>query len=100
MHRSVVVVTVKGVVTLPRILGRVIAGKLRFEVVYNSHFYNYSIYKSVIIVTVKVGVVTFPKILGRKVIAGKLSFEAVCGGHFYNYSIYRSIVVTTVKWVW
>ena len=54
-------VTVKGVVTLPRILGRVIAGKLRFEVVYNSHFYNYSIYKSVVIVTVKVGVVTFPK---------------------------------------
>ena len=61
-------VTVKGVVTLPRILGRVIAGKLRFEVVYNSHFYNYSIYKSVVIVTVKVGVVTFPKYLEKKLL--------------------------------
>ena len=32
----------------------VIAGKLKFEVVYNRHFYNYSIYKNVVVATIKV----------------------------------------------
>ena len=64
MNRSVVVVTVKvGVVTLPRISGRVIADKFSFKVVYNSHFYSYSIYRSVVMAIVKVGVVTKSRIL-------------------------------------
>ena len=57
------------VVTKSRILGRksfLIAGKLSFEVVSNRHFYNYSICRSVVIATIKLGVVTFPKILGRR----------------------------------
>ena len=54
------------VVTLLRILGRkIIAGKFSFEVICDGHFYSYSIYRSVVIVNVKVGVATFPKILGR-----------------------------------
>ena len=57
---------------------RVIAGKLWFKVVYNSHFYNYSIYKSVVVATVNVGVVTEYRILGRRVISGNLRFEFVC----------------------
>ena len=31
---------------------RVIAGKLRFEVVCNSHFYNYFMHRSVVVATV------------------------------------------------
>ena len=63
MCRSVVMATVKvGVMTKSRILGRrVIAGKLKFEAISNRHFYNYSIYRNVVIETIKVGVVTFPK---------------------------------------
>ena len=33
-----------------------------FEVLCDGHFSNYSIYRSVVIATVKVGVVNFPKI--------------------------------------
>ena len=68
MHRSVVVATIKvGVVTKSRILGkRVIAGKLRFKVVYNILFYNYFMHRSVVVATVKVSVVTKSRILGRK----------------------------------
>ena len=67
IYRSVVVVTVKvGVVTFQNIGKKVIAGKLRFEIVSNSHFYNYSIYRSVVVATVNMGMVSKSKIIGRK----------------------------------
>ena len=39
----------------------VIAGNLRFKVVCNSHFYDYSIRRNVIVAIVKVGVVSPPR---------------------------------------
>ena len=68
MHRRVVMATVKvGVVTFPKLLERKsYCSKLRFEVVYNSHFYNYYIYRSVVVATVNMGVVTKSRILVRK----------------------------------
>ena len=65
---SVVIVTIKvGVVPFPKYYEEsVIAGTLKFEVVYNSCFYNYYIYRSVVVATVNVGVVTESRILGRK----------------------------------
>ena len=67
MHRSVVVDTIKvGGVTFPKILGRVIAGKLSFKIVCDGYFYNYFMSRSVVMATVKVGVVTKFRILGRK----------------------------------
>ena len=59
MDGSVVMATVKvGVVTFPKLL--------KFEVVYNSHFYNYYMYRSVVVATVKVGVMTKSRMVGRK----------------------------------
>ena len=65
MDRSVVVVTIKLVWYLyPE--ESVIACKLRFEIVCNSHFYNYSMDRSVVVPTVKLGVMSLPCILGTK----------------------------------
>ena len=46
--------------------GKVIVGKLRFEVVYNILFCNYFMHRSVVMATVKVSVVTKSRILARK----------------------------------
>ena len=65
MHRSIVVATVKLHGCRVFILNirkkeRVIPGDLRFEIVCNSHFYNYSMYRSVVMATIKLGVVCLP----------------------------------------
>ena len=39
----------------------VIADYLRFKIVCNSHFYNYSMHRNVVMVIVKVGVVSPPR---------------------------------------
>ena len=39
----------------------VIAGDLRFKIVRNSHFYNISIHRNVVVAIVKVGVVSPPR---------------------------------------
>ena len=57
MHWSIAVPTIKVGVVCKFITGRVIAFKLRFEVVCNNHFYKYFIHRRVVMVTVKVGVV-------------------------------------------
>ena len=41
--------------------GTVIAGDLRFKIVLNRHFYNYSIHRNVIVTIVKIGVVSPPR---------------------------------------
>ena len=51
--------------------------------------------RSVVVATVKLGLMSLPCILGRK----KLRFEVVCNSHFYNYSMDRSVVMGTVKLV-
>ena len=56
-------VTIKvGVVSLPRILGRVITGMLMFKDFCNSHFYNYSLHRNVVVAIIKIGVVSPPRI--------------------------------------
>ena len=39
---------------------RVITRNLRFEIVCNSHFYNYSMHRSVVVATIKLGVMSLP----------------------------------------
>ena len=65
-----------------------------FEVVCDSHFYNYLMHRSD--VAVKVGMISKSRLLGRKLIAVKFRFEVLNNSHFYNYSIYRNVVVATV----
>ena len=45
---------------------RDIAGKLRLEIVFNSHFYNCSMDRSVVMATVKLGVVFFTLNIWKK----------------------------------
>ena len=63
MHRGVVVATLNVyVVSLPRILEnveeRVVPANMRFEVVCNSHLYDYFIHRSAVVATVKVGMIS------------------------------------------
>ena len=39
---------------------KVIATNSRFEIVCNSHFYNYSLHRSVVVATIKLGMMSLP----------------------------------------
>ena len=68
MDRSVVMATVKlfGDFNLYIWKKELLLVSYRFKVVCNSHFYNYSMDRSVVMETIKLGVMSLPCILGRK----------------------------------